>query len=124
VTTDQQNDTKFDGGSNAHELRNHSSNLSLWFGEKRRSVQCLSYIISQMSSFLSESKTHPAKPQTTLYTRPCASQHFYCLKVKTAPKWTHFEDSHDINKNVTAKSKAVPSDTFNDCFVQLLEVYI
>jgi hypothetical protein len=29
VTTDQQNDTKFDGGSNAHELRNHSSNLSL-----------------------------------------------------------------------------------------------
>jgi len=28
VTTDHQNDTKFDEGSNAHELRNHSSNLS------------------------------------------------------------------------------------------------
>ena len=61
---------------------------------------------------------------TTLYTRPYASQFFYYLKVKTALKWRHFEDSHDINKNVTAKSKAVPSDTFNDCFVQLLEIYI
>jgi hypothetical protein len=28
VATDHQNDTTFDGGSNAHELRNHSSNLS------------------------------------------------------------------------------------------------
>jgi len=34
------------------------------------------------------------------------------------------EDSHNINKNVNAESKAVPSDTFNDRFVQLIETYI
>ena len=28
AATDQQNDAKFDGGSNAHELKYHSSNLS------------------------------------------------------------------------------------------------
>jgi hypothetical protein len=28
VATDHQNDTKFDEGSNAHELRNHSLNLA------------------------------------------------------------------------------------------------
>ena len=41
-----------------------------------------------------------------------------CSQMKT------FDDSHDINKNVNAESKAVPSDTFNDCFVQLIETYI
>jgi hypothetical protein len=44
LATDHQNETKFDRGSNAHELRNNSSNLSRIFGEKRRSVQCLSHI--------------------------------------------------------------------------------
>ena len=129
VATDHQNDTKFDGGSNAHELRNHSSNLSRRFGEKRRSIQCLSHIISQMSSFLSDSTTLPAKPQwggyLLLYTPDLVPAiFFYCLKVKTAPKWRCFEDSHHINMNVTAESKAIPSNNFNDCFVQLLEIYI
>jgi hypothetical protein len=111
VATDHQNDTKFDGGSNAHELRNHSSNLSWRLGEKRRSVQCLSHIISQMSSFLFDSTTLPAKPQCggylLLYTPDLLPAiFFYCIKVKNALKWRRFEDSHDINKNVTAESKS------------------
>jgi len=35
-----------------------------------------------------------------------------------------FEDSHKINKNINTKSKAVPLDSFDDSFVQLIETYI
>jgi len=91
VVTDHKNDTKFDGQSNAHELRNHSSNLSRKFGEKRRSVQCLFHIISQMSSVLSDSTTVPAKPHCggylLLYTSDLVpANFFYRPKLKTALK--------------------------------------
>jgi hypothetical protein len=80
VARDHQNTTNFDGGSNAHELRNHSSDLSRISGKKI--CICLSHTMSWINSFLSDSATLPCKLQhgeyqpPTLHIRPCASQHF------------------------------------------------
>jgi hypothetical protein len=41
-------------------------------------------------------------------------------KLNTALKQRRFQDTEDVNKNVTVGLNAVPLDTFNDCFVQLL----
>jgi len=82
-----------------------------------------------MSSFLSDSTTPPAKSHCVgyllFYTPDLVPANFFLLpKSENCSQMKTFDDSHDINKNVNAESKAVPSDTFNDCFVQLIETYI
>jgi hypothetical protein len=40
-------------------------------------------------------------------------------EVITAFKGRHFQDTEDIKRNIITKFKALPSDAFNDCFMQL-----